>query len=296
MASRQVQPIAFTGASGNPLSGDFIAGKGAPLLFLHGGGQTRHAWSNALVAVAAQGASAIAIDLRGHGDSAQATDGDYRFSAYAADVAAVASDLTTRFGSRPVAIGASLGGLSSLVAEQDAPGLLGALVLVDITPDMDIRGVEKIQGFMGERMSEGFASLNDAADAIARYLPHRNRPKSLDGLAKNLRRGADGRFRWHWDPRFLNGDMSINHDSETLMRRSMARLGKLDLPVLLVRGMRSELVDETRARAFCAAAPNARYVDVGDAGHMVAGDRNDVFIDEIVRFLGSIDVLERDDV
>jgi pimeloyl-ACP methyl ester carboxylesterase len=31
--------------------------------------------------------------------------------------------------------------------------------------------------------------------------------------------------------------------------------------------------------------PHARYVDVGDAGHMVAGDRNDAFNDAVAAFL-----------
>jgi hypothetical protein len=52
--------------------------------------------------------------------------------------------------------------------------------------------------FMSERVDVGFATLEEAADFISAYLPHRPRPKDLSGLAKNLRLHPDGRYRWHW--------------------------------------------------------------------------------------------------
>ncbi|WP_367714624.1 alpha/beta hydrolase [Nitratireductor sp. GISD-1A_MAKvit] len=163
--------------------------------------------------------------------------------------------------------------------------LLEALVLVDITPRLERSGVDRIQGFMGARMEEGFASLEEAADAIAAYLPNRAPPRSLEGLRKNLRLDPDGRYRWHWDPAFIKGDRSINHGAEDLMQELMSGLPQLKLPVLLVRGVRSELVREAHAREFVSLTPSASYVDVGGAGHMVAGDRNDVFADEVLKFL-----------
>ena len=113
-------------------------------------------------------------------------------------------------GERPIAIGASLGGIASLLADGTAERagrgpLFAAIVLVDITPRVDQSGVAKIQGFMRERAAEGFATVAEAADAVAAYLPHRKRPRSHDGLKKNLRLHPDGRWRWHWDPRLLQG-------------------------------------------------------------------------------------------
>ena len=158
-------------------------------------------------------------------------------------------------------------------------------MLVDITPRMDPDGVAKVQGFMGERMAEGFATLEEAAEAIASYLPHRKRPTSLDGLRKNLRRSQDGRYRWHWDPAFMTSERNINLHARELMEELMAGLPSLHLPVLLVRGMQSELVHEAYAREFVDLAPSASYVDVGGAGHMVAGDKNDIFCGAILDFL-----------
>ncbi len=279
------KPIEFAGAEGNRLVADLWDGRGRPVLLLHGGGQTRRAWDMTARRVADAGMRAITVDLRGHGESEWAKDGDYSFAAYGADMAAVIRQTAERFHAAPSAVGASLGGLSSLIAELDHGPLLDSLILVDITPRMDVGGVAKIQGFMGERLEEGFASLEEAADAIAGYLPNRKRPRSLDGLRKNLRLDADGRYRWHWDPAFMTSEKNINFRSRETMEGLLANLPRLHLPVLLVRGLQSELVHEDYVREFVDAAPSASYVDVGGAGHMVAGDRNDVFCAAILDFL-----------
>jgi len=277
--------ISFLGAEGNELAGDIWDGGGQPVIFLHGGGQTRRAWDATALEVAERGMRAIVVDQRGHGESTWVESGHYGFHHYGDDAAAIFRQAHERFRMKPSAVGASLGGLASLTAEMRDGPLLDALVLVDITPRLDSAGVDKIQGFMGERMEEGFASLKEAADAIATYLPHRAPRRSLEGLRKNLRQDEDGRYRWHWDPAFIKGAENINSGAQALMQELMAGLPQLHLPVLLVRGMRSELVKEAHAREFVSLAPAASYIDVGGAGHMVAGDRNDVFATEILKFL-----------
>jgi len=250
-----------------------------PVLLLHGGGQTRRAWGGTAAALAARGFHAVALDLRGHGESDWAPDGDYTVDAFAADVRAVAA----RLGGRPALIGASLGGLAALIAEGEAatPGA-SAVVLVDITPRVQPEGVDRIVTFMTGH-PDGFATLEEAAEAVAAYVPHRPRPKDVAGLRKNLRLGADGRYRWHWDPRLMTGERRIgaSRDPERLDRAARG----LRVPTLLVRGRMSDVVAEEDARHFLALAPDARYVDVSDAGHMVAGDRNDPFTAAVVEFL-----------
>ncbi|TYR31107.1 alpha/beta hydrolase [Mesorhizobium microcysteis] len=278
-------PIEFAGAEGNRLAGDLWDGRGHPVLFLHGGGQTRRAWDATARRVADNGMRAITVDLRGHGESDWVDSGNYTFADFGADAAAIIRQTASRFHAAPSAVGASLGGLSSLIAETRFGPLLDSLVLVDITPRMDPDGVAKIQGFMGERMEEGFATLDEAADAIAEYLPNRKRPRSLEGLKKNLRLGDDGRYRWHWDPAFMRSERNINLAARETMEELIANLPNLHVPALLVRGMQSELVHEDFAREFVELAPSASYVDVGGAGHMVAGDKNDVFCAAILDFL-----------
>ncbi len=248
-------------------------------MLLHGGGQTRHAWGGTAGALAARGWYAVALDLRGHGESDWTADGDYRLEAFAADLRAVARTFTRR----PAVVGASLGGLALLLAEGDAPeGVAAAAVLVDIAPRTQPAGVDRIIGFMTSR-PDGFATLEEAADAIAGFATHRPRPKDLTGLQKNLRLGPDGRYRWHWDPRMMTGERRMNatHDPDRLERAAR----RLRVPTLLVRGRMSDVVSEEDARAFLATVPHAHYVDVSGAGHMVAGDRNDRFTTAVVDFL-----------
>jgi len=281
----QPKPLEFTGAENNRLAADLWDGRGHPVVFLHGGGQTRRAWDATARRVAAAGMRAISVDQRGHGESAWVESGNYRFSDFAADAATVVRQVAEMFHAAPSAVGASLGGLAALAAEVKNGPLLDSLVLVDVTPRMDPEGVAKVQGFMGERMDEGFATLEEAAEAIAAYLPHRKRPTSLEGLRKNLRQGTDGRFRWHWDPAFMKSERNVNSFARELMAELMDALPNLHLPILLVRGMQSELVHEAYAKEFVERAPTASYVDVSGAGHMVAGDKNDIFCSAILDFL-----------
>lgn len=281
------QEIAFTGAEGNRLAGDLHEGRpgGAVALLLHGGGQTRHAWRGTAKRLAETGVTAVTYDQRGHGASVWPESGNYRFEDYAADLVVVADALERSFGRRPVLIGASLGGIAGMLAEGEASRpILSGLVLVDVTPRMDPAGVAKVLGFMAERSREGFATIEEAADAVAAYLPHRKRPDSLEGLKKNLRRHPDGRWRWHWDPRFLDGPIRDAHGTARLL----AAAARLRLPTLLVRGRQSELVALEHVREFLRLVPHAAFADVSGAGHMVAGDRNDVFADAVTNFLATM--------
>lgn len=250
-----------------------------PVVLLHGGGQTRHAWSGTAISLARAGWHAIAVDQRGHGESDWAPDGNYDRLRYADDVIDLARALETP----PVLVGASLGGISSLLAIHRANGPIArALVLVDIATRMEPKGLERIFEFMRAR-PDGFASLEEAADAVAAYNPHRPRPKDLSGLEKNLRRGDDGRWRWHWDPRFIESKQPAEPPQQWAALDEAA--ASLRIPTLLVRGRASDILSEEGARTFLEQVPHAKFADISNAGHMVAGDRNDLFTDAVLDFL-----------
>ena len=258
------------------------------MILAHGGGQTRHSWAMAGARLAEQGWLTVSLDLRGHGESDWPADGDYQMERFAEDLAAVAGALPAisprAFQGRPALIGASLGGMSGLMVEAAvAPGTFSSLTLVDIIPQSDPAGVAKIMGFMAANLEGGFESLEAAANSIAAYLPHRARPADTSGLAKNLRLDPDGRWRWRWDPRFVSG-MGGERTRSTPFDLP-ARCRELDLPIHLIRGRLSELVSLDAALAFVADLRNGHFTDVADAGHMVAGDRNDVFFEAVAGFL-----------
>ena len=256
-----------------------------PVVLAHGGGQTRHAWGSTAKALAATGHRVLTIDLRGHGDSGWAPDGDYHVARFVDDAEAILDWL-----GRPVVwVGASLGGITGLMLSARRSADLAALVLVDITPRPRIDGVERILAFMSEDLEQGFGSLEEAADAIAAYQPHRPRPDDLSGLAKNLRQGDDGRWRWHWDPAFLSTRRGPVQAEIPDFNPAQKAARALTLPTLLVRGRLSDLVTEAEAREFLAMVPHAEYLDVAGAAHMVAGDRNDVFTDAVTRFVAKLE-------
>ncbi len=292
--TRRIVPAFATlaGAAGNRLVGEVYGESGPAVLLLHGGGQTRHAWRKTAEEIVRAGMTAYAIDQRGHGDSEWIADGAYSFFDFAADATALAATLTQRSGSPPIVIGASLGGISSLLAQGQAQeagrALFSAIVLVDITPRVDMSGVDKIQGFMRAHAQEGFASVAEAAEAVAHYLPHRERPRSHEGLKKNLRFHADGRWHWHWDPRFIDGPRAVGRERQAVEAAMVNAARGLRIPALLVRGAGSELVKEAHVREFLDLVPHAEYADVSGARHMVAGDRNDEFSAAIMTFLGAL--------
>jgi pimeloyl-ACP methyl ester carboxylesterase len=272
----------FVGRDGNLLAAEMAGPASAqPVILLHGGGQTRHAWAGTALRLAEAGYLAIALDARGHGDSQWAADGDYSADALAADLACVRASLHAP----PALVGASMGGLTSLLAiGEGPPDFACALVLVDIATRLEPDGVARVLDFMRAHTG-GFASLEEAAEAVAAYNPHR-KARSTAGLQKNLRHREDGRWYWHWDPRFLD-HAARSRAGEALVqqeRREQAAR-RVAVPTLLVRGGSSDVVSAEGARELQQLIPHAELFDVQGAGHMVAGDRNDVFSNAVIDFL-----------
>ena len=276
----KVNTRTFEGFDGVRISATEAGKEGAqPVLLAHGGGQTKRAWRGTLDALAHEGFHAIAVDLRGHGESSWSDSGDYHLTSFGKDLLAVARSLSQK----PALVGASLGGLAGLAAEGVVqPGSFSSLTLVDVTPRMETAGTDRIRNFMIKNLLEGFGSLDEAADAIADYMPGRKRRGPSDGLKHYLRQKDDGRFYWHWDPAFMLKRNEARSMETSELEQAAA---SLKLPVHLVRGGSSDVVSVEGAEHFQKLVPHARYSDITDAGHMVAGDRNDAFSDAIVTFL-----------
>ncbi len=286
LAALRPEPMLnFELSHGMTIAADAYGAASDPVvLFMHGGGQTRHAWRGTAKALGQMGFYAISMDMRGHGDSSWAADGQYRVNDYVEDLLGVVE----RLGRAPILVGASLGGITGLLAAaRSGSSVAKALVLVDVTPRTKRDGVERIIGFM-KAGAEGFASLEDAAEAIASYLPHRKRRSDLRGLAKNLRQDAAGRFQWHWDPKILEVWDPGRYDQETrtqIVEDRLAAARQLTVPTLLIRGRMSDVVSEEAAEEFLSLASHAEYVDLEGAAHMVAGDRNDAFTEAVTSFI-----------
>jgi pimeloyl-ACP methyl ester carboxylesterase len=283
--SRDLSPRTFrVRGDGVELVGERWSGDpGRPtVVLLHGGGQTRHSWDRTAERLAAGGWPVVTLDLRGHGDSDWHPAGDYGLESFAADLLLFIAMLDRP----PVVVGASLGGITALLAAGEHPGSVSALVLVDIVVQVEPAGVERIRSFLTAHR-DGFASLEEVADAVEAYNPQRRRSRNLDGLRKNVRQHADGRWYWHWDPAFIvNDDEPRRKADPTLLARAAANLS---IPTLLVRGLQSDVVSDAGMANMLELVPHAQTIEVGAAGHMVAGDDNDVFAGRLIAFLEEIE-------
>lgn len=281
--------VGFDVAPGVRLAADSFGDWDAPaVLMLHGGGQTRHAWHASATSLADAGWRVITVDLRGHGESTHPRPPAYALQNFANDVRA----LIAAIAEAPVVIGASLGGIASLLAITESPAAPAAgLVLVDVAHRFQPHGGRRIVSFMEEH-PDGFASLSEAAEAIAAYLPHRAHPREQTGLRHNLR-CHNGRWSWHWDPEILTEARITIKDQTELSERLTKAATRLCQPCLLVRGADSDVLSASIAREFIQLAPTGTLTEVPCAGHMVAGDNNNAFTAAIRAWLDTQNALGR---
>lgn len=253
------------------------------VILMHGGGQTRHAWGNTGEVLGLSGFHVLAIDLRGHGDSDWHPDGDYSIDAYKSDLVSILNQL----GKSASIVGASLGGMVafSLAGDLDNGELVNALVMVDIGLYPNEKGSDQIINFM-QSGNKGFASLEEASEAISGYLPHRKKPKDNSGLEKNLRLKEDGRYYWHWDPKFIKGRTIKKEIDQKAINKKVAK--NINVPTLLIRGALSNVVTQDEVDDFLLALPHAEFEEIEKASHMIAGDRNDIFAASAIDFLKRI--------
>jgi pimeloyl-ACP methyl ester carboxylesterase len=287
----ELQTVKFRGADGLTLIADEwnhaaataaisdaeVTTERPSVLFLHGGGQNRYSWKNTCQILADEGLHVVALDSRGHGDSDRCPDANYSVDALCIDTLAVIDQI-----GRPVIlIGASMGGMTGiLAADRAGPDTVTKLVLVDVVPRYDKNGSARIREFMASGL-HGFKTLEEAAEAVASYLPHRKKPRSPEGLKKNLR-FHDGRWFWHWDPAFLTKPIDDSFVREEKLEQAAI---DLKIPILLIRGGLSDVVSEQGVRHFLETVPSAEFVELSDAGHTAAGDDNDAFSEVVVQFV-----------
>jgi pimeloyl-ACP methyl ester carboxylesterase len=262
---------------GLELAGSAYGDPGAPpVLFFHGGGQSRSAWLGSARTVADAGYYGISFDLRGHGDSDWAADGDYLLDAYGRDV----ERLLTQF-ERPVTlVGASRGGQSVLVGGARHPERVRLIMLADVAPDIRNDGVDGIRAFFAEGEA-GFDTLDQAADSLARHL---DQPLIADAskLARSMRKDEANRWHWRWDP--ATGHREFLYppsENESLLIAA----AQVTSPLVLVRAELSHLLTHEGVAKFKRLAPQLEVVTAPGVGHMFTADRNDGFAAQLLDWL-----------
>lgn len=269
----------FKGNNNLLLAADVAGSADQPcVILLHGGGQTRHSWGNAVTVLSHNGFRVINFDARGHGESDWCEHRGYDLQQRSLDLQNIINAVNV-----PCAlVGASMGGMTALhAASVLAPQKVPAITLVDITLRPAINGIARIKRFMSNYL-DGFATIEEAAQAVAQYT-HSPRRSTNRSLAKNLRLHDDCRFYWHWDPALVS--ISSEAESETLTN-ALSQAKHLDsLPALLMRSLKSDVVTSDNMNQLNQYLPKIEHYNVDRAGHMIAGDDNDSFNSGLIEFL-----------
>lgn len=251
------------------------------VIFLHGGGQSRSAWRGAARAIAAAGYHALAVDLRGHGESEWAPDGNYHVSQHVADVVRVIE----AFGGAAVLVGASLGGHIALLVAAERPDLVRAAALADVTPWVDESLADVLRTKM--RASEtGFDDLTQAAASLDSLSPGRG-ARSAERLRGHLRQDVDGRYYWRWDPRVID-DAFVRHAGEGGLFEQAAR--RIAVPLLAMRAEFSTLVFPDQLDRLRLFVPHVETREIAGIEHMLTGDSNEAYAMAILDFLPQLQV------
>ena len=211
---------------------------GWPVLFLHGGGQTRHAWGSTAEIVAAQGWRTVALDLRGHGDSDWAPNGDYSFTAFCADCVAVCDKLgSPRYWSGPPWVACRPCSPRGPATDRSPPAWCWWTSLPKPTPTGSSASPEFMQsGF------DGFDTLEDGGRGDRRLHPPRGPGSQPPGLKKVLRQ-RDDRWYWHWDPLVISP--GADRGGAGSVHRAARCGGKQHpRPTMLVWGLLSDVVSQ----------------------------------------------------
>ena len=250
-------------------------GTDAPqVVFLHGGGQNAHTWDTVLLAL---GRPALCVDLPGHGHSGDVDPGrPVGPRSFAEDVAVVVREHAPN---AQLVVGMSLGGLTAIELSVVAPELVRRLALVDVTPGTDREKASDIVAFLAG--PESFESFEEILERTVAFNPPRSELSLRRGILHNAYALDDGRWVWRHQRTRLAQDGEVNIDFGDLWDDVAA----IDVPILLLLGDRSPVVDEADVAMFVERQPDAEVITVQDAGHSIQGDQPLVLADHLDRLL-----------
>jgi pimeloyl-ACP methyl ester carboxylesterase len=239
------------------------------LVFIHGGAQNAHTWDTGALAL---GVSMLAVDLPGHGHSGWRDDGAYTPTNLADDVAGVIRELAPE---AKAIVGMSLGGLTSIELADRHSELVRQLVLVDITPGVNQHKAKAVIDFVDGPQT--FASFDDLLARTIEHNPTRTRSSLRRGILHNAHQTDDGQWQWNYDRRShaRSGDPQTAPDATLALAYSPLwdHFSNVNVPVTLVRGSLSPVVDDEDVEEARRRQPTIRIDVVDGAGHSIQGDR-----------------------
>src|SRR5688572_22396813 len=234
------------------------------LVLLHGGAQNAHTWDTVAMAL---GRPLVAIDLPGHGHSDAPAEGSLDVRTNADDVAAAIRELAP---DTQAVVGMSLGGLTTIALADAHPDLVRKVVLVDVTPKVEGPGAAAIVAFVNG--PESFADFDELLARTIEFNPTRSESSLRRGILHNALQREDG--SWVWRYRRFTEDADVSSIERAIPTGDLwDALGRIAVPLMLVRGMRvGSVVDDEAEAEVLRRLPSARIEHVAEAGHSVQGD------------------------
>lgn len=257
---------------------DWGGSENQTIVFLHGGGLTAHSWDIVCTGLRS-GFRCLALDLRGHGESEWSPEMDYAISSHAEDLASFIELCQI---DRPIVVGMSLGGKVALRYALDHEPL--ALVLVDAGPVVQDAGRQRIMDFITQ--PDELGSIEEFVERALAFNPRRDPVQLARSLTKNLMRLPDGKWTWRYDRRHYG--RASDEAELSAERRAWLSVRSIQCPTLIIRGAESDVLSHDDAIGLAHEFPNARLVEIPDAGHTVHGDNPPAFIDALDVFLVAV--------
>lgn len=245
-----------------------------PLVLLHG--YTGHARSwDSFASEMAKDYRVLALDQRGHGESAWADD--YSPEAMVSDVAAFVSALRLR---EFDLLGLSMGGRNAYHYAATQPAGLARLVIVDIGPEIVASGSERIRA--GVAAKDVFESFEEAFSAFRQANPRADPFEAEHRLRNNLMLQDDGRLTYRYDRKLRSPDRPLPRPDADA---AWALLSRISVPSLLIRGELSDILSVETAQRMLREIPDCRFAEVKDAGHSIPLEQPRGFLEAVRTFL-----------
>lgn len=247
-----------------------------PLVCLHGITQTAHSWDEVAPELA-RDYRVLCIDQRGHGDSDWAPDGDYSRATQAADLEAIRQALELPLF---VLVGMSMGGINAITYTARHPQHVRALIIVDVSPEIEARGVQNIRQFI--QQDDVLPRFEDFVARAHAFNPRRSLENIRSRLRHNLKQLPDGRWTWKYDPYLRSPGRTFQ---TTALLGLWEEVRAVRCPTLIVKGAESDILSPEAARRLQEAIPGSELVTIPGAGHSVMGDNPAAFVAATRAFL-----------
>jgi len=248
-------------------------GEAPAALLLHGIGNYARYWDFFADAIAGR-LRLIATDARGHGESGKPTNG-YSPQDFVVDAIAVLDALAIN---RALIVGHSMGGTHAIRIAATHPVRVERLVVVDAGPEPMPEGSERARRLSLER-PERFEYADEALAYLRRTSPGYSEEVYANRMRWLFREDA-GDVVWRSSRGALASIMSSASRGDL-----WEALGKIQCPVLVVRGTRSNVLSADVAQRMITTLAHGRLIELA-AGHNVALERPTELAQAVLEFAG----------